>query len=75
MQADKAIARMYDYLPKGKIAIVCHDTLIRSIICRLKGESLDNMPKYKPMLPNGSILSLKLSATLEILNNSGKITI
>ena len=68
-RADKAITRLLDYLPKGEIAVVCHDTLIRSIICRLKGESLDNMPKYKPMLPNGSVLKLDLSPKMEIMAN------
>ena len=72
-RADKAIAKLLDYLPKGEIVVVCHDTLIRSIICRLKGESLDNMQKYKPLLPNGSILKLSLAATMEITNDTGKI--
>ena len=71
-RADKAIIKLLDYLPKGEIAVVCHDTLIRSIICRLKGESLDNMPKYKPMLPNGSILKLDLSSKMEIIVNVEK---
>ena len=74
-RADKAILRLLDYLPQSDIAVVCHDTLIRSIICRLKGESLDNMPKYKPLLPNGSVLSISPSAEMSIINNSEKIII
>ena len=72
-RADKAIAKLLDYLPYKTAAIVCDDTLIRSMICRLKKESLDNMPKYKPLLPNGSILKLDLSATMEITNDTDKI--
>lgn len=74
-RADKAIVKLLDYLPYKTAVVVCHDTLIRSIICRLKGESLDNMPKYKPLLPNGSILKLDLYATMEIMNSENKIII
>lgn len=74
-RADKAISRLQDYLPQGDVAVVCHDTLIRSVICRLKGESLDNMPKYKPLLPNGSILSIFPTMTMEITDNAQKIVI
>jgi len=66
-RADRAISALLDYLPSGTVAVVCHDTLIRGIMCRLKGEHLDNMPKYKPMLPNGSILRLDFPADMEIL--------
>lgn len=68
-RADKAIIKILDYFPRSEIAVVCHDTLIRSIICRLKGESLDEMPKYKPLLPNGSILKLDLFSKMEIIND------
>ena len=74
-RADKAIMKLFDYLPYKTVAVVCHDTLIRSMICRLKGESLDNMPQYKPLLPNGSVLKLNLSASMEITNETGKTTI
>ena len=74
-RADKAIIKMLDYLPKGEVAIVCHDTLMRSIICRLKGESLDNMPKYSPLLSNGCILRLDFSSTMVLTNEGGKISI
>lgn len=74
-RADKAIIKLLDYLSHGEIAVVCHDTLIRSIICRLKGESLDNMPKYKPLLPNGSVLSFDFSLRMEITTNSEKTMI
>ena len=74
-RADKAIIKMLDYLPKGEVVIVCHDTLMRSIICRLKGESLDTMPKYSPLLSNGCILSLNFSAPMELTNEHGEITI
>lgn len=72
-RADKAIIKLLDYLPYKTATVVCHDTLIRSIICRLKGESLDEMPKYKPLLPNGSVLKLDLSAIIEITNGTDKI--
>lgn len=68
-RADKAIIKLLNYLSKGDIVIVCHDTLIRSIICRLKGENLDNMPKYKPLIPNGCIVKLDLSPTFDIINH------
>lgn len=74
-RADRAILRLRDYLPQGEVVAVCHDTLIRSVICRLKGESLDNMPKYKPLLPNGSILSIYPTKTMEITYNAQKIVI
>ena len=74
-RADKAIIKILDYLPKGETVIICHEALIRSIICRLKGESLDNMPKYKPFLSNGSVLKLNFSPLLEITNNTEKIII
>ena len=45
-RADKAIIKILDYFPKGEIAIVCHDTLMRAIICRLKGESLDERKQF-----------------------------
>lgn len=67
-RADRAILKLLDYLPKGETVVVCHDTLIRGIICRLKGESLDNMPKYKTLLPNGSIVCLNLSVDMKITN-------
>ena len=66
-RADNAITKLFDYMPYGTVAVVCHDTLIRSIICRLKGESLDNMPKYKALLQNGSILCFDLSPKMQIL--------
>lgn len=72
-RADRAIIKLLDYLPYGEVAVVCHDTLVRSIICRLKGESLDNMPKYKPLFPNGSILTLKSFGEMEITNNNGTL--
>ena len=74
-RADKAISRLQDYLPQGEVAVVCHDTLIRAVICRLKGESLDSMPKYKPLLPNGSILSISPAMTMEITYNTQKTVI
>lgn len=74
-RADKAIIKILDYLQKGETVIICHDTLIRSIICRLKGESLDKMPQYKSLLSNGCILKLDLSKTMEITNCTGKILI
>lgn len=74
-RADKAISRLFYYLPQGEVVVVCHDTLIRCIICRLKKESLDNMPKYKPLLPNGSILSISPALTMEITANAQKIII
>lgn len=74
-RADRAIVKLLDYLPKGETVIVCHDTLIRSIICRLKGESLDNMPKYIPLLSNGSVLKLNLTAVMELTNDMGTMTI
>ncbi len=66
-RADRAILRLLDYLPRGEVAVVCHDTLMRAIMCRLKGESLNNMPQYKPLLPNGSVLRLELPAQMAIL--------
>lgn len=74
-RADNAITKLLDYLSYGTVVVVCHDTLIRSIICRLKGESLDNMPKYKPLLPNGSVLCLDLSPKMQIMANSERINI
>lgn len=74
-RANKAIIKILDYFTKGEIVIVCHDTLMRAIICRLKGVSLDDMPKYKPLLTNGSILKLDLSMTMEIMNDTDKIII
>ena len=72
-RADRAIMKLSNYVLQGEVAVVCHDTLIRSIICRLKGESLDNMPMYKSLLPNGSILTLDLSGKMEITNNNGTL--
>lgn len=66
-RADKAILALLNYLPSGTVAVVCHDTLIRGIICRLKGEHLDNMPQYKPLLPNGSILQINFPVDMKIL--------
>ena len=63
-RADKAIVRLLDYLPRGNVAVVCHDMIIRSIICRLKGEDLDNMPKYEPLTTNGCIVKFDLSSLL-----------
>lgn len=74
-RADKAIIKLLDYLSEGETVVVCHDTLMRAVICRLKGESLDNMPKYKPLLTNGSMLSVSFASALEITNDSGKIII
>lgn len=74
-RADKAILRLLDYLSQGEVVVVCHDTLIRSMICRLKGESLDNMPKYKPLLQNGSILSISFADQMSIISGGEKIII
>ena len=73
-RADEAIIKLLDYWPRGQTVIVSHDTLIRAIICRLRGESLDNMPKYKPLVTNGSILSISFATPMNLMNN-GKITI
>lgn len=71
-RADKAIIKLLDYKSKGNVVIVCHDTLIRSIICRLKGEDLDNMPKYKALVTNGSVTNIDLSSTIDIVDYIGK---
>lgn len=66
-RADKAIISLFDYLPMGTIAVVCHDTLIRAIICRLKGEDLDNMPSYKSLLPNCGIVGIEFPTKICIM--------
>lgn len=71
-RAQKAIAKMLEYQEQGKVvAIVCHDTLMRAILCTLKGEHLDNMPKYKPLFINGAILKIDLPCTMEVTNLLG----
>ena len=74
-RADKAITKLHDYYTKGENVIISHDTLIRAIICRLKGESIDNMPQYEPLLTNGSILSISFYAQMSVINDNGKIII
>lgn len=68
-RADRAIIKLLDYLPQGEIVVVCHDTLIRAIISRLKGENLDSMTQYKALLTNGSILSLDFPINMKITND------
>ena len=68
-RADNAILAMLDYAMKGTVVIVCHDTLIRGIICRLKGEDIDKMPEYKTLIPNGCVVAVDLPDKIEILSD------
>ena len=69
-RADKAIIKMLDYMAKGETVIICHDTLIRAILCRLKGKNLDCMSQYTSLITNGSIVELNLAGLIKIQNEN-----
>lgn len=54
----RAMQRLYEQSPEGKIALVTHGDVIRSAICHYLAVPLDLMPRFQIDLASTSVVSL-----------------
>lgn len=70
-RADEAILRLLDYQKGGKdVYIFTHNTLIRSILCRLYGKSMDQIAEYKAVSGNGSIVGVNTTCCCKAIGHT-----